>query len=568
MTTVAIHLLGGFRVEIDGIPVAAEAWRHRRGAELLKLLALADGNRLHREQVMDALWPDLAPDAAAANLRKAIHFARRALGSEGAVAVDAGMVALWPAADVSVDAAAFEKAAHEAADREAASAAAILYGGELLPEDRYADWTESARERLRHRFRETLRAAGLWERVLEFDPADEEAHRELIRGYQQSGNRHAAIRQFERLRDALRSDLGVGPDQESVALYEKVLAMEGHEPPTAAQRARALLAWGLVRWNGRDFDEAERSAREARALALDAGLGKELGEASALLGFVASARGRWRDVFREEFVASMERSEELSSPVFEAHLCLADYSLYEPTWYEQAEPFARELRSIADGAGSVHGLALTTLMLGVAELFSGNVEPAHEELESAVRLHAAAGATSGQAMSLTRLAEAAIARGKRSNATRLLTRAQRLAEGSSLVAHLRVRAYGGLVQAAADDERAARVIDEALPALRPGEVCDPCSMAFHVAAATVGARRGDLAMGRAHLEHVERIAGMWQGGPWQAAVWEVRGVLRLAEGDRSQAAALYREAAEQFAAMRRPIDEQRCRSAAEAASIG
>lgn len=53
---------------------------------------------------------------------------------------------------------------------------------------------------------------------------------------------------------------------------------------------------------------------------------------------------------------------------------------------------------------------------------------------------------------------------------------------------------------------------------------------------------------------------MWQGGPWTAAVWEARGALRVAENNAAQAAAFFREAAEQFAAVERPVDEARCRS--------
>lgn len=564
--TCAIHLLGGFRVDVDGRPVAAEGWRHRRGADLVKLLALSPGHRLHREQVMEALWPDLGPDAAGANLRKATHFARRAFGFEEAIGIEGGMIALWPDGAVAVDVERFESAARRAGTPERFADAAGIYGGELLPEDRYAPWTEPARGRLRLRYVEVLRAAGLWDRVLEMDPADEEAHRALIRAYHESGNRHAAIRQFERLRDVLRVDLGVGPDQDTVALYEKVLAMEGHEPPTPAQRVRALLAWGLVHWNQQDFVEAERTAREARTLALDAGLGKELGEASALLGLVASALDRWREVFRSEFVESMERGPELAGPVFDAHLCLADYSLYTADWFEHAEAFARELRSIAEAAGSVHGMALTALMLGEAELLSGRLDRSHEELSSAVRLHGSAGAISGESLSLSRLAEVAIARGKRAQATRLLAKAQRLADRSPLVSHLRIRAIAGMVLAAADDAQAMTLVEQAEASWSPRETCDPCSMGFHVSAAAVGARTGDHARARDHLEHAERIAGMWQGGPWLAAVWEARGRLRLAEGDRSQAAALFREAAEQFGQMRRPIDEQRCLAAAVGAS--
>ena len=69
------------------VAVPQEAWQHRRGAELVKVLALAPEHRLHREQVIEALWPELPYDAALANLHKAAHFARRAIGESDAVVV-------------------------------------------------------------------------------------------------------------------------------------------------------------------------------------------------------------------------------------------------------------------------------------------------------------------------------------------------------------------------------------------------------------------------------------------------------------------------------------------------
>lgn len=45
----------------------------------MKLLVLAPNHRLHREQVMDLLWPDSARRAASNNLRKVLHATRRAL---------------------------------------------------------------------------------------------------------------------------------------------------------------------------------------------------------------------------------------------------------------------------------------------------------------------------------------------------------------------------------------------------------------------------------------------------------------------------------------------------------
>jgi tetratricopeptide (TPR) repeat protein len=69
---VTIELLGGFGASAGGEEVPDNAWRLRKARELVKLLALARGHRLHREQAMDALWPEL--DAlAAANQAPAIN---------------------------------------------------------------------------------------------------------------------------------------------------------------------------------------------------------------------------------------------------------------------------------------------------------------------------------------------------------------------------------------------------------------------------------------------------------------------------------------------------------------
>ncbi|TJW66973.1 MAG: hypothetical protein E5V29_19815, partial [Mesorhizobium sp.] len=105
---VEVDLLGQFRVSVDGRAASAAAWRRTSSVTLVKLLALARRQRLHREQVMDALWPDLEPEAAAANLRKAVHFTRRALGAHEIIALDGEIVALAPDAEIAIDAALFE----------------------------------------------------------------------------------------------------------------------------------------------------------------------------------------------------------------------------------------------------------------------------------------------------------------------------------------------------------------------------------------------------------------------------------------------------------------------------
>ena len=146
MPDIRIRLLGGFAASVEAEPVAESAWRLRKGRELVKLLALAPGKRLHREQLIDALWPALGASAGANNLNQAVHAARRALGAEAIQARD-GLLELHAAVDVEL----FEQAVVSArASPKAAGyrAALALYGGELLPENRYDDFASGRREEL------------------------------------------------------------------------------------------------------------------------------------------------------------------------------------------------------------------------------------------------------------------------------------------------------------------------------------------------------------------------------------------------------------------------------------
>lgn len=139
-------LLGGFGAEVDGVRVEESAWRLKKARELVKLLALAPGHRLHREQAMELLWGDRGPAAAANNLNQAVYVARRALDA-GAIEVRDEVLVLL--AEVDVDR--FARAAADARRARtpgAYRAALALYGGELLPENRYDDWAAERRDEL------------------------------------------------------------------------------------------------------------------------------------------------------------------------------------------------------------------------------------------------------------------------------------------------------------------------------------------------------------------------------------------------------------------------------------
>ena len=136
LTRLEVFLLGRFAVAIDDVELAAERWPSLRATQLVQLLSLQPRHRLTRDEVIDALWPQLDPEAGAANLRKAAHHARQALGRHDGIVLQAGEVLLWPERPVTVDAQRFEQRADAAlATRDPAECAeaAGSYGGALLP---------------------------------------------------------------------------------------------------------------------------------------------------------------------------------------------------------------------------------------------------------------------------------------------------------------------------------------------------------------------------------------------------------------------------------------------------
>jgi len=562
-----VSLLGGFSVRVDGQAVPAESWRRRRAAELVKLLAVAETHRLHREQLMDAMWPQLTVEAAGSNLRKAVHFARKALGADDVIGVSGQVVELFPDADVVVDAHEFERSAVmvlKSGTPEDAAQVAAGYSGELLPEDRYQEWSYEFRRRLRSLALRLVKKAEMWDRALEFDPADEESHRALMTEALDAGDRTAAIRQFERLRKRLRIDLGMSPDQESVALYERALAGDTRSL-SVAELARQSLARGAVLLNTGDLDGAEQLGLQAQRLALDNELGEELGQASALLSIVANLRGRWRSAFRSEFAEAVRQSNQTASQIFDGHLCVTEFHLQGPNGHEGIVEFAEQLLETARSSGSVHGEAVAEMLTGEANLFAGDVPRAEEHLRKALSNYRDAGAIPGQVVTLQRLAECELDRGDNRAARQLLEEGLDLARTSPMAPHLMVRMHEGLV-AAADPSAAAAQIEASEADLEGTVICPPCSVGLRLATIKALARSGGVALAERRLDEVEPIVDMWPDGPWHAALVESRGEIARARGDEEEARTLFKGATENYEQLHRPRDASRCRALVDVSS--
>ena len=234
--SVQVRVLGDFGVVRDGVPVSADAWGRRQAAQLVQLLSLSRDRRLHREQVIDALWPGLSWETAAPRLHKAAHYARRALGDQDAIVLRHELVSLFPdRSDVEVDVQEFGRAAVQALqaeDQVLAAEALRWYAGPLLPHDLYEPWTEEARRIARQRHLDLLRLLRRWDDVLAEEPADEGAHLALAQARTATGDVRGAFVQLERLEQALHRELGASPGPAAVRLRTEL------EQSTPAPRER------------------------------------------------------------------------------------------------------------------------------------------------------------------------------------------------------------------------------------------------------------------------------------------------------------------------------------------
>jgi DNA-binding SARP family transcriptional activator len=241
-----VNVLGAFRVERPDAAGPVSEWQ-RRGAKMLtKLLATCPEHALHREQIVELLWPGVEMDSALNSLAKALHAVRHAFEPDlppravsAYVRTSDSMVSL-AMEHVLIDADRFQQLAEQAllaVDVAACEHALAAYGGELLPEDRYADWCNERRGflaelrvRLLLELAEAYDARGSYNlaadrlrEVLREDPAREAVHRRLMRLYVQMGMPDQVVRQFQLCEFALRSELDLSPQDETLSLVKEVL---------------------------------------------------------------------------------------------------------------------------------------------------------------------------------------------------------------------------------------------------------------------------------------------------------------------------------------------------------
>ncbi|XVU21527.1 ATP-binding protein [Actinoplanes sp. CA-054009] len=253
-----IRLFGGFQAEAGGQAVVQ--WQRSAALSLVKLLAVTPGHRLHRDRVVDLLWPSVP-----SRLNKALHFARRALGGEHLL-LHGEMLSLH-GSPLWVDTDAFEEAARQGDIHQALQ----LYAGELLPENRFDAWASTRRDQLRDAmaplllsWADGLRSRGdrrgavaALERLVDIDPLREEAYERLIA----LEERHRALRWYARIESLLRDELGVAPGPGLDRAHRTLLTRPG---PGEAEE-RKLVTVLDADFRGTAGGDPERTRREVSA---------------------------------------------------------------------------------------------------------------------------------------------------------------------------------------------------------------------------------------------------------------------------------------------------------------
>jgi DNA-binding SARP family transcriptional activator len=258
METLQITLFGHVNVVHPHAPTPLKL---SRGIQALLAYLLLHNHLVARDVLMDVFWMDASPDRARSNLTTALWRLRQALEPEdvppGTYLVTGNMGEVgfnWDSGHF-LDTKSFEQhicpllrkpnTELRNHDIEQIEQVLTLYRGDLL-EGMYDDWALRERERFRSLHLNCLtrlmefyagrkdfeRSIDLAREILRRDSMREEIHRALMRLYLESGQRTLAISQYIQCRDLLSQELGVLPLQETMVLYQQILASS----PTDAQR--------------------------------------------------------------------------------------------------------------------------------------------------------------------------------------------------------------------------------------------------------------------------------------------------------------------------------------------
>jgi DNA-binding SARP family transcriptional activator/predicted ATPase len=322
--------LGPFEVSLDGEPVTG--FKSARVRALLVYLAVEADRPHSREVLAGLLWPDWPDREALNNLRYALSNLRRVIDDHAAtppfLLISRDTLQFNASSDSSLDVATFANLVEPAlspdvalADPSSLEQAVALYRGGFLEgfsigdSPAFEEWALLVRERLArqmvsalHRLSVGHEQQGEYEqaqswawRQLELEPWDESAHRQLMRCLALSGQRSAALAQYETCRRVLAEELGVEPARETRRLYEQIRAGELQAPVSSPVRPEhPAVQPAFLRTEREWVEKPIFVAREREVARLDHFLDLALVHQGAVV-FVTGEAGSGKTALIQEF---------------------------------------------------------------------------------------------------------------------------------------------------------------------------------------------------------------------------------------------------------------------------
>ncbi|MCC6167492.1 MAG: AAA family ATPase [Caldilineaceae bacterium] len=290
MPHLSLSVLGSLTATLDGRPLTGLESNKVRA--LLVYLAL-EADRPHlRTLLASLLWPNHSDTAALANLRYALANLRAQLGDRTAAQTPHLLVTRTTlqfnrASDYWIDAAAFlaltQAAPGAVPDVARLEESVAIYRAEFLEgfalDDAapFEEWALVKREQLARRLGTALQqladvheqqgdfaqAEVYARRLVASEPYLEETHRQLMRILAFSGQRSAALAQYDTCCALLARELGVAPSQSTTRLYTAIREERLTPEPPAPSKPPALPP----RFVGRtqELDRLDRCLQQARA---------------------------------------------------------------------------------------------------------------------------------------------------------------------------------------------------------------------------------------------------------------------------------------------------------------
>ncbi len=253
-----ILTLGKFGLTANGQGIMVDKWKRRQAVTLLKILVTHLDRPVHRERILDYLWPDVDEERGWGRLKVTMYYLRTQLRASG-VGEDAvqtvGNSYLLRRDVVWVDAEKYEKLVAEGRALQGKGncddalrcydEAQFLYRGDYLEQNVFADWCAEERERLSEIHMEMLtrkaechaqrdeyvEAAQVCRKALVHDPCRESFHCSLMEYLVHLGRADWAIAQYRNCETVLAREFGVAPMPETQRLCREILSQQNARAP-------------------------------------------------------------------------------------------------------------------------------------------------------------------------------------------------------------------------------------------------------------------------------------------------------------------------------------------------